>query len=414
MCAGIRGIRSIGKADTTVNETRLQLIRGGLHPAVRKSDKLFSSAFATNTRLMGVFVLYIHWIAEQTGSDLDLHQFFYIDAEKFGLETYRGIEGNSAELIYEAEQAMLGGLGGAKTDISENEAVFIVQKYVEMAKAVGEELPAGKEEFAFILEKPGALTPIEEDILFHKLCAPLENNEQAINYFLMRYFAKDAEAVAYLTIRPIPMNMTLGKQDITLCKNTIEPYINPSGTSYLCESLIENNNRYRIVLSEIYMNAKKVSSFHIRSCFYISDSEAAMMLGRPEYITVYEIMTGIDDMRKSIGRLYPGAMQKNREDGYLYLQFKKNNDHLKEAVYRLNDDIRGVYLITEQGQFIAVAYSLSIINRIEKELYAALGAGLKPRAKYEFKESVFYEFVQGDFIDFADFMEYLNEFEPND
>jgi hypothetical protein len=397
-----------------VNGTKLRIIRGGLHPAARKPNKRFSSAFATDTRLMGVFVLYIHWIAAQPGADLDLHQFFYIDAEKFGLETYRGIEGNSADLIYETEQAMLGGLGGTKTDISESEAAFLVQKYADMAKNSGAGLPAGKEEFTFILNMPCSLTPLEEDILFRKLCVPLENNEHTINHFLMRYFAKDAEAVGHLAIRPVPMNTTPNKQGDTLCKNTIDPYINPSGISYLCESLIEGNNRYRIVLSEIYMNAKKVSSFHIRSHFYISASEAAMMLSRPEYITVYEIIIDIDDMRKSIARLYPGAMQKSREDGYLYLQFKNNNDHLKESVYRLNDDIRGVFLITEHGQFIAVAYSLPVINRIEKELHTVLSAGINLRAKYEFKESVFYEFVQGDFADFADFMEYLREFEPED
>jgi hypothetical protein len=395
-----------------VNEAKLRVIRGGLHPAVYKRTKRFSSAFATDTRLMGVFVLYIHWIGEQAGSDADLHQFFYIDAEKFGIETYRGIEGNNVDLLYETEQAMIGGLGGNKTDISESEAIFIVQKYAAMAKTGGTGLPTGKEEFTFILEMKEFLSQIEEDILFRKLCVPLENNEHTINYFLMRYFAKDAEAVGRLTTRPIPMRATSNKQGETLCKNTIEPYINPSGISYLCESLIETNNRYRLVLSEIYMNAKRVSSFRIRSCFFVSTSEAAMMLSRPEYVTVYEVMIEIGDIRKLLEQLYPGAMQKGREGGCLYLQFKNNNDHLKESVYRLNDDIRGIFFISDHGQFIAAAYSLQTITRIERELQLTVRTGLSLRAKYEFKESVFYEFMQSDFLDFSDFVDYLNEFEP--
>jgi hypothetical protein len=397
-----------------VNGARLHVIRGGLYKAARTdgSNKRFSSAFATDTRLMGVFALYIRWMSEEAGFDSELHQFFYIDAEKFGIETYHGLDGSSADLLYETEQAMLGGLGGSKIDISENEATFIVQKYAEMAKSAGAGLPAGKEEFAFILEKPCFLTSLEEDILFRKLCVPLENNEHAINYFLMRYFAKDAEAVKRLATRLGAMSMTSNKQEETLCKNTIEPYINPSGISYLCESLIESNNRYRLVLSEIYMNAKRISSFHIRSCFFVSASEAAMMLGRPEYITVYEITIEPDNIRMLLARLYPGAMQKERDGGCLYLQFKNNNDHLKESVYRLNDDVRGVFFVTDHGQFIAVAYSLSAINRIERELQRTMKAGLNPCAKYEFKESVFYEFVQSDFLDFADFVDYLNEFEP--
>ncbi|MDR2355688.1 MAG: hypothetical protein LBE16_05790 [Clostridiales Family XIII bacterium] len=397
-----------------MNEARLRVIRGGLHPAAHKTERRFSSAFATDTRLMGVFVLYIHWIRGEADTDADLHQFFYIDTEKFGLETYRGIEGNNAALLYETEQTLLGGLGGNKTDITEDEATFIIQKYSDMAKTSGTGLPAGKEAFAFILDKKVSLTSIEEDILFRKLCAPLESNEHAINYFLMRYFAKDAEAVKRLSTRPIPMSMAPNKQSETLCKNTIEPYINPSGVSYLCESLIENNHRYQLVLSEIYMNARRVSFFCIRSCFFISASEAAMMLGRPEYITIYEILIEPEDLRKTLARIYPGAMQKKRDGGCLYLQFKSNNDHLKESVYRLNDDIRGVFFVTDQGQFIAVAYSLAAINRIEKELQSAVRMGLRISERYEFKESVFYEFMQSDFLDFSDFVDYLNEFEPGE
>ncbi|MDR0424964.1 MAG: hypothetical protein LBH39_05855, partial [Clostridiales Family XIII bacterium] len=70
--------------------------------------------------------------------------------------------------------------------------------------------------------------------------------------------------------------------------------------------------------------------------------------------------------------------------------------------------------VTEYGQLIAVSYSLGAINRIEKELQVAIGATIIPSAKYEFKESVFYEFVQGDFTEFEEFMDYLNEYEPED
>jgi hypothetical protein len=83
-------------------------------------------------------------------------------------------------------------------------------------------------------------------------------------------------------------------------------------------------------------------------------------------------------------------------------------------VYRLNDDVRGVFFITEYSQLIVVAYSLSAINRIEKELRMGIRMGLNLCAKYEFKDSVFYEFIQSDFPDFSEFVEYLNESEPED
>jgi hypothetical protein len=265
-----------------------------------------------------------------------------------------------------------------------------------------------------MLDPPLSMTPIEEKALFYKLCVPLETDEQLINYFLMRFFAKDDEAVRYLSVKPVSLSAAPNKQGETMCKNTIELYDNAGETSFLCESLIENNDRYQLVMSEIYLSGKKVASLRVRSCFFVSASEAAMMLGRPEYITVYEITGDSDAVQKSLTKLYPGALQKNQEGGFLFLQFKNNNDHLKETVYRLNDDIRGIFYVTEYGQLIAVAYSISAISRIEKELQIALGVSISPTAKYEFKESVFYEFVQGDFAEFEEFMEYLNEFEPEE
>jgi hypothetical protein len=399
--------------EKAVNDTKLRVIKGGLHHTVQKTEKVFSSAFATNTRLMGVFVIYIHWTFDIIDFDSNLHQFFYVDAEEFGIESYRGIVGSDFEMIYEVEQTMLGGLGGTKVELSEKEAVYLVQKYADMTKANGSHLPPGREEFLFILSKPASMTLLEENALLYKLCASMETNEQVINYFLMRFFAKDTEAVKYLSTKPVILSAAPNKNGETLCKNTIELYDNPDTTSYLCESLIENNNRYQLILSEIYLDAKRVASFHIRSSFFISTSEAAMLLARPEYITVYEIMGDPDDVRKSISKLHTGALQKNQDSGYLFLQFKSNNDHLKEAVYRLNDDIRGIFYVTEYCQLVVVSYSLGSIGRIEKELQIAMGPVVTPIAKYEFKESVFYEFVQGDFTEFSEFMDYLNEFEPD-
>jgi len=392
-----------------VKDIKLKVIKGGLHQTVQKTNKVFSNAYATNTRLMGVFVVYIHWGFDIPDLDSNLHQFFYIDAEEFGIESYRGVLGNDFDIIYDVEQSMIGGLGGSKVDLTEKEAVYLVQKYADMTKSNGSHLPPGREEFLFILSKSVSMTLLEENALLNKLCVRMETNEQVINYFLMRFFAKDTEAIKFLSTKPVSISSAPNKLSETLCKNTIEIYDNAGSTSYLCESLIENNNRYQLILSEIYLDAKRVASFHIRSSFFISTTEAAMLLGRPEYITVYDITIDLKDVRKAVGKLYSGALHKNQENGYLFLQFKSNNDHLKEAVYRLNDDIRGIFYVTEYGQLIAVSYSVSSIGRIEKELLMSLGPAIMLIAKYEFKESVFYEFVQGDFSEFSEFIDYLNE-----
>ncbi|MDR3243020.1 MAG: hypothetical protein LBT34_03740 [Clostridiales Family XIII bacterium] len=393
----------------------LKVIRGGLSSTVQKSEKNFISAFVTNTRLMGVLVIYLRWMVKEGGFDSNLHQFFYVSTDDCGIESYRGVLGDDGEDFIDAEQSMLGGLGGDKIELTETEAVLIVQQYAEQTLSRGFLLPDGNEEYGFLLSANVRAKPDEEASLFRKTCAPITSNEQAINYFLMRYFAHDEKAVEYLSARPIPMGLAPNKQAETLCKNTIEPFMNSDSVSFLCESLIENTDRHQMVMSEISLENMKVSSFSVRSSFFVSASEAAMMLGRPEYVTVYDILGDADAVKKKLPGMYPGALQKSNENGVMYIQFKANYNNLKESAYRLNDDIRGIYYVTEFGQLVAVAYSLPAICKIEKELQAAIGLFLLPSAKYEFKESVFYEFVQGDFTEFSEFVDFLNDdFEPEE
>lgn len=390
-------------------ERKFTVIKGGAAAAVSNNRRRFLSAFITDTRLMGVIGLYIHWELSSTEFVSDFHQFFYFDAEEYGFETYKSLLGSDSEALMMTEQALIGGLGGNKVNVNEREASFLVQKYAAMNETLSLPLPDSKNEYSFLLEEPVILSTEENEVLIDKLCTPIVSEFQLTNYFLMRVFGRDFEAAAYLAKNDFPLDELPETSAATLCKNSIEEFIDENGCSYLCESLIELDGKYKLIISEINVEEGKVCGTKKRSSFYVTAAEAAMMLNHPEFITVYEILTEMDDFLKRFSSLSVNSMQTVHENGRLYLEFNKNNDHVNRKVFRLNEDIHGLYYATDYGQLIIAAYSLQEIHEIEKVLSRSeVNTCMIPTAKYEFKEPILYEFIQSDFEDFADFLDFLN------
>ena len=390
-------------------ERKFKVIKGGAAAALSSNRRKFLSGFITDTRLMGVVGLYIHWELSNTDSVSDFHQFFYFDAEEYGFETYKSLLGSDQEALTIMEQALIGGLGGNKVNVYEREATHLVQKYVKMNELLSIPLPDGKNEYEFLLEEPVVLSKSENEIMIDKLCTPIVSEYQLINYFLMRVFGRDFEAAAYLASDILPLEILPAEEGATLCKNSIEEFFDESGCSYLCESLIEYDGKYELIVSEINLEEGQVTGTKKRSSFFITSAEAAMMLNHPEFITVYEILTEMEDFLKRFSSLSVNSMQTLHENGRLYLEFNKNNDHVNRKVFRLNEDIHGLYYATDFGQLIIAAYSLNEIHEIEKALgKSEVSSCVIPTAKYEFKEPILYEFIQSDFDDFTDFLDFLN------
>jgi hypothetical protein len=369
---------------------------------------------------MGVLVVYIHWEIESFYSkdvnDCSFHQFFYIETTEVGIEAYRSLYGNDATQLMEIEQAMIGGLGASKVNITEREVCLLVQEYASYNERFGGDLPEGKDEFSFILRKNVMASQAEKESLLLKTCEKLDNVNQLINYFLMRYFAGDMDAV-YPLCTPKLHALLPDSSDIdTLCMNTIESRSDADGEPYyLCESLLESDIGHKIVTSEVRITLEKIDVLKLISVFRISDAETAMKLERPEFITVYEILSGPAEVSESLDRKYKAAMKRDTDCGRLYLNFHENNNHLKEPVYRLNDDVNGMIYVSVDEQLVLATYSLAHIHRLEREIESSpIGKSLRSLSKYEFKEDIFYDFVHSDTGDFVQFVEYLCEFDDDE
>jgi len=388
-----------------MDKAKLKIIEGNGKDRENKSRRKFISAYATNTRLMGVVGMYIHWKM----NDEDYYQLFHFDAEEYGFDNYISLYGNNNKERFAIErETMMGGLGGQFVSLKENEARYIFQIYMSMNIKNNLPLPEPRSEYAFLYKNRIRLNTAEKNSVINKICETIESEYQAINYFLMRTGAKDAEGAAYLT-GSREIILCEGKHPATLLKNTIEEeHDTEKGVSYVCESLIEEKLKYRLEITEILLKNENgkiyISDAQKRSALNISPAEAALMLSRPEYINIYSIDKD-EGFIELLKKKKPNALFNIHSSVYLFTEFNLNNSHVKEKIYMLNGDIYGVYCISEAGQFIVACYNLDKMHRIENYLSKGdFKHYISLVEKLEFKESILYEFVNSGYEDFFDFL----------
>jgi len=408
-----------------LKKSDLRVIRGGALASAGPDEK-FVDAYATDTRLMGVLVIYVRWqLAGAVAAgrkSRELRQFFYIETTEEGIESYQGVFGDDEEELHFVEQSMVGGLGAGRVPLSMNEAVFLVQKYAEMTRKFGNPLPDEREEYEFVLRREASLSKDREENLFRRLCGEISSANQLINYYLMRYFGKDFFAASMLSEEGSQSEDLVDAGIATLCRNEItapEEEARGGERLYLCESVIEEDRGHKIVVSEVGVTREegefKVSSFTVHSLFGISPAEAAMKLSRPEYVTVYEVAGSVDKLLNELDKYYAGGMQKLTEGGKLYLVFNEDNRHLEKNVYLLNDDVKEILYVTVEDQLIIGTYTIAGIKRLENRLVLSkLGGQLIEAAKYEFKEPILYDYTMSYGGDFVRYVDEIMGFEDDD
>ena len=410
--------------------SNFRLISGGLAEKAGDSRKEFISAFLTDTRLMGVVGMYVHWKLPDNSHLTDLHQFFYFDAEETGFDSYRSVlgDGGGAELeeIQDIENYLMGGLGGTNVSLSEKEARDMLQSYVDLNMRSNLPLPEGSDECGFMLSPRIRLTDTEEYVLMCKQCPSIDSPNQIINYFLMRCFGRDFGAAKFLTKGYVRTDIFPGHKAATLLRNVIEESedsVSGSNTdyhptdddktfgtfntfrSYMCESLIEYSGKYFLLVTQITLDKLKVVKYEKISEFQVSPAEASMMTSRPEFITVVDMVPSAPRFDRTTTALTSKAMVTDYENGQLYMIFHPHNDHVKNSTYLLNDDVLGVYYLSDDDQLILASYSLDDIRKLEQDLAnSPMASFAVPISKYEFKEPVLFDFINSAFDDFEDFV----------
>lgn len=427
------------------NKTKFKVIKGGLSETSFTSSRQFVSAYITDTRLMGVVVIYIHWYLPQNMLLKHFHQFFYMDAEEFGFDSYESVlESDDGDRYYDIktiENRMIGGLGGRKVRLSEKEARYMVQSYARLNMRMKMSLPGDSREYEFLLSPSVQLESEEEYTLMCKQCAVLETPYQVINYFLMRCFGRDFGAAKFLTRGYVRTDIFPEHKGAVLICNSIEDSNDSDSGSntdyfstdddvhfgtfntrkaYLCQSLIEYDNKYHIVVTQLTLDRLKVVKYERISSFRISAAEASMMTSRHEFVTVFdplddEVVMDGDFFNSDTTELTASAMVTHHSVGRLFMIFYPHNDHVGKKEYRLSDDVLGLYYVLDSGQIVLCAYERKNINLLEEDLFSSpIGSLMLPIGKYQFKEPVIHDFISSECEDFEEFVDMISEREDDD
>ena len=387
-----------------MSKPEFTLIQGGLNSSIPDARKRFVSAYVTNTRLMGVLALYAHWAVEDGG---DLHQFFYIDCEEAGLETCTIFRGDWNVKMEMAEQALVGGLGADKVPLTAKSFRWLMNDWREFNLANDLPLPANRDDYDFIFKKVPQLSIEEQSYLMERICGEITSDYQVVNYFLMRCLGRDEAGAAYLAEEGVPLDIFSNYNKATFCKNIIDPS-RRRPHEYLSESLVEMDGSYETIITRTRVKNLKVVEFEYCNKTSVTATEAALMLRKTEFATVYEFLMDDEDIEENLGEfvLNMNTVMTTHPNGRLFMAFKPTNAHVAERVFMLSNDVKGVYFISDYGQLIACAYSRDDILSLERELAASpLRQYLFVTGKYELLDPVFFEFINSDYPDFISFID---------
>ena len=178
--------------------------------------------------------------------------------------------------------------------------------------------------------------------------------------------------------------------------------------SYLCESLIEYDDAYYLVITQITLDHLRVVKFEKVSSFKISSAEAAMMLTRPEYITVFDVFEDAPVFTHNTTELSKRAMITFHDNGQLFMIFHPHNNHVNKRVFMLNEDVLGVYYVSDSEQLVLSSFSADGIRAMESDFFqSGYSVYTSLVSKYQFKEPVLYDFISSDFEDFEDFVTFI-------
>lgn len=400
---------------------KFTIIEGGIKiPPVKEELRasLKNSCFeikATNTRLMGVVGLKLTY--NMVGHRFT--QLFILDYEEYGIAEYIGLFTDSIDEIESNASAMFGALGGSWVELSSEEAWALIARAEKVSEKYGSELPEQYIQFK------DAISGADEDTKLYKtalsaVCVSPSNDEELINYFIMRSCGKDDEAAEILcndnfldkstsqNIFRYLNKLKLGSPS-TLFKNSVKK---SNQNKFICESLIEENGEFSILVSEISVMNNLISSAVVISIMRITPWEASMQLRQSDYV----LTAGCDytqaEFAKLINTAFNTVNAHSHESGMLYMIYKDNNNHVKSADYRLDADLlASIYFIDEKEIIISSPNSKStdeVFQNLILSNHFLQIEKLSEIERFKFDDKVMGPFIESGLNDFKEFIEFYN------
>jgi len=381
------------------NKVNLTVLEGGYGRKLH-SGYHFISAEATNTRLMGVVGIHVIW---QKSEGAFYHELYHLDFESYGVDGYESYTNPDPDVLDHQIEQMMGGLGGAFVPLEARDVRVLLQSAVSVAPECLGEYPETEEAFPNVNKKM-----IYDENEYDSICVKLTPEVGVygqIHYFMMRTVGQDWSGRRALW-QDTESNFDF--RDMTIVPSTlIRESIKLIGdNTYQVTSLIDSFNGYDMVISEIKVTLEPaiyITHAEMVRKMKISSIEAAMMLKKKEYISVYAVLD--EDFGMDLEEKYPAMMDNEHDAGVLYSRFKDNNNHVEEGVFYLSGDILGLYYITDEMQMLVSSFNEETLEKIENELSDWVGEKLiRPAGQFVIDVPILYDFVNSGYGDFFDFL----------
>lgn len=415
---------------------------------------IFKKAFCTNTRLMGTMMLAIEW--SKLGCGVISH-IFMLDSEGLGISDLFILEDMNEHKVRNFYIQKSGCLGGSNITLNEFEAVSLVNHFYEKniinEKKVPDtfsdiliELYREKEylykEKNFLAKENDNLYKSKKEkyvlsVLFGKLCKNIDTENEFINYMVMRFIARDREALMYYSNSEDVSNHHITKINGTLLFNEIEK---KSEDRFICncvfedidgyyeakivvnieKSIYKNNNDEHIDYKDINkddisqidyyeMEDKHKVKFRLRSILVIDtnpiyDFEVFDIISKQEVVDIYLILTSKYELENKVMSIFPSIQKLEYENGILYTQYYFDNSHVDNEIYVINNDIMFLIYI-DKSKFYFATYDYESRNFIKNIIKSDFINDLKLENIFEFEQNALFDFIESGNDDFNDFLD---------
>ena len=263
-------------------------------------------------------------------------------------------------------------------------------------------MPGDVEEYIDIIKNYKSKLTFEQ--VYPIISKKVYDEVEFINYMTMRFIARDRESLKYFSGSDEISNNHITKINGSLLKNKVTK--RGEGV-YISEALYEDEDGY--YTCKIAFNIEKVKdNFKIKSLLVtdkepIYDFEVFDEISKSEFIDVYKL----ENKDEFLNRFYednPFMLKSEMEEGVFFTRFNFNNNHVKEDVYVINNDIKSIYYQLGEELFVGT-YSEKDRKYINKLLLTKYKDFLTVSESYFFEENVLYDFVESGSDDFEDFLD---------
>lgn len=245
-------------------------------------------------------------------------------------------------------------------------------------------------------------------VMFNKLCKKIDSEYEFVNYMVMRFIARDREALLSFSGSDLLSNQHITEINGTFLYNHVN---RKSDDRYICSTVYEDIDGY-YETKLIIVIEKNVDMYNLLSIIIIlnnpiSEEDVFKLILKREAISVFNILDenlSVDDLDifykidNMITNLYKSIQRLEYENGVLYTQYWSDNSHVDNEIYVINNDIQFLIYVDDERLYLAT-YDYETQIFVENLLKSILENVVEFDGVYEFDQNVLFDFIQSGEID---------------